>query len=521
MALIELERPVIATVYRPMMWRWQSTNYMQPLRFYGGTIVSIRRPTTAEIAAYPGLTTGDVVVEHGSISPVYAGELWQISNTASGLYVSEYKVLRSVSTSLTVIGAEYEGDESGGDVQVVLGNFVAFVDVTVATLQGQVKISHALKPIYSTTYNGYVFELDVSDAIARTFGDLTDRIAVTDTLILNADGYIATAYTVSAYEGYDVVSGDNKIEFVQSTGERLTSAPARAYNVAHPYHQVERDGSVTLDWQSLEGSSGFNSYLLHSGTVTGRFLTFQSRTTQKVSSGESHFLAWLWDGAASKFQMRCRFYSQDGTLIMTQFRGNLGPVTLKGMSFIVNVGPRAVSPPAGTAYYLVDILPFGESVTCSEVMRLNIVECKGVARQWFFQNKMCGIDQFTFDGEETRSIGVKRSMLSKSRMSTYTSQQLSTDPTVAAWRGGWNRKVWKVDSSRKYTITSGYMLPLAIRAIMEALYESVNVFTCYREPWWTGIIITSSEVPVDGSTAKAERIAINYELGTDVNVQRL
>lgn len=518
MAVSLVEQPLIKSVYRPMLWRFRSSLY--PVTGLAFNATELRRPTANEVNTYAALSADDVVIVHPPLNTsIYAGERWAISTTQNNLYTNRVvRVLTSISATLTAVSVEYLGDDYDLSVAQQGNNFTLYAELKPTALQEAVRV--ALRPI--KIGNEYLFELDVRDILARSYRPITD-IAKTETSQLQVgDEYISMDYSLYVYEAYDVVSADNVITFTEfkESGAALRAADW-SYNIAHPYHQVERDGEVVLDYQSISGTAALNNYeMLDAGDTSQRYLTFASRTAQRVRSDDNFFLSFIHPGRYRRF-VEVKYYNASGNYISQQQVGNRFGDILSGRTWIINVGPNVLSIPGGTSYYTAQVaVDIGGGIIAyySELMRLNLVSCKGVNKRWYYLNKMGGVDQFTFEGDETRSTSVKRSMVSKSSMHTMTRNEYNDNGYT--FRGDWNRKVWETDVERRYTLTSGYLSAVDLRRASEDMFESPHVFTSIRAPWWTTVLILTGEAPADSNTSRPQRLVLQYTLGVDDVTQR-
>ncbi len=518
MAVQVVDQPLIKSVYRPMLWTFQSTLY--PATGTPFSADELRLPTPQELLDYDYLTPEDVLIVHPpQADPIYIGQTWLLTDSVNNFYRNQVvRVVARVNSTTTVVAVEYKGADFSIYVQPQGSNFTLYAEVLPNTFSEPVRV--ALKPI--PYFGEYIFQLDVRDILARAFKPITDIAKTDSTLLQSGDDRISMEYSLYVYEAFDVVTADNVITFTEF-GERGDSIRVGdwAYNVAHPYHQVERDGEVILDWQSIEGEEAFVNYeMTASGDTTRRYLTYASKSTQAVRDGDNFFLSFIQPGALRRF-VELKFYNSSGTLITTRQVGNRNNETLKGRTWMINVGPKVTSLPSGTSYYTAQVaVDIGGGITkyYSELMRLNVVPCKGVNKRWHYLNKLGGVDQFTFEGDETRAIAVRRQAVAKSSM--FTMGRREYNDANYTFRGDWNRKVWATDVERKYTVTSGYLKPADLRRAVEDMFESPHIFTSIRAPWWTSVIILTNEAPADSNSSRPERLVLQYALGVDDTTQR-
>jgi len=499
-----------AATYRPIIYQFRSDLYPNTdPRESNLPILQIRNPDAAELALYPQLESTSVLVYHSYVDPstFYSGATIDIQFTDNTYYDGTYRINTRLSNTLLWIDAAYAGSDTGGVFRVHYTNFTVFADVT--TQAGEV-VTFALKPTLS---NGLtVFELDCRDALARHFLDIKAIINPDDlasnTAMIAADRYITQIYSVSAYEGYDRVGADgiNTFRKYDSKPERVEVRDMIAVNSVQPYHQEERDGTIRLNW-----TDGLGDYLLApttTGVNTKRLLTHASRSSQFVTGSDAHYMAFLWAGPTVEVKFIVSFYTgadAGGSFISsTIYRG-----TIYGKSIICPMGPANITVPATAQSYRFAIFNQNEN-QISETFTFNVVSCKGANKRWYYLNRMGGVDAFTFQGEETRSISAERRTVSKPHMNTM----------PGFFNGDFQRRTYRNDPTRAYTIESDYLLPEQIRSIVEPMFESANVFTSINPGWWTPVIITTNETPADGSSARRERMALEYVLGVDNVSQR-
>lgn len=519
MALFQLFEPQAAgsyartrfmPVYRPVVWTFGSSNYPTP--FLPSTITNIRRPFGADFINHPTVLPGMVLVDHNltGFNFYFVGS--KVSISGGTPYDGEWRIVQKLTPTLMVIDATWSEDWSnGGEISIVLGNFTVYAKVRAWIDQGNGiaandGVTFALKPIYVDSVpqgtKRAVFKMDVRDYLARSFDDAKKLVTTTQSGIVKADGYIAMSYTVEAYEAYDVVSADNVVTFTRFTNDILTPPAETCVNVVQPYHLIRRDGSVPFDWKD----SMAEYYTLNDER---RFLTHIDNVNDQnkavpVRTGDAFYLAWL-NVVPGRYAMRITYLDSSYQSLGLQ---DIGGGQSVGLSNICNVGPKVLTIPTGTRYYHAQLIDRGTGGIVSSRFYFELVACKGVNKRWYYLNKMGGIDAFTFEGDESRQMAVKRDVISKPSMPTQ----------FGNWE--WQRRVWRTEPQRKYTLTSGYLLPATLRTIAEDMFESPNIFTELQEERWTNIIPLSSEIPGDSNNSRAERIVVQYQLGVDNMTQR-
>jgi hypothetical protein len=422
-----------------------------------------------------------------------------------------------LSNTAIVISAPYTGETTtGGFLFRVKGNFKIIARITGPHIPRP--IEYALNPVLEPQgffgQPGYVFELDARDAIARHFKDIKEILNTASGAVLSGDGYITQLYTVDMFEAYDVVSSNGTVTFTKFDGAndiRYTFFNSIAANAIHPYHYTQRDGSVPIDYVDSDFDSDYR--VTNSGGTLKRFLTYMDRTRTTIRRGDSFFLAWLNQplGAGGATRRVAITFEND-----TSFLGSVtaATTTSTAASMICNVGPAIAAAPAAATRARVTILNASNAAR-TETFVLNIQACKGVNKRWYYLNKLGGVDAFTFEGDLTRQMSVQRFTISKPSM-----RLPDLTPFGQTWLGDWQRRVYRVDPNRRYTITSGYLLPIVLRNIAEEMFESPNIFTEVRQGYWTNIIPITSDVPGDSNSGRAERFVVEYGLGVDNLTQR-
>lgn len=495
-----------APVYRPVVWSWISDNYPVTGGLFNGAILGIRQPTTDELDTYQGLNADDVLMDHAPLGiTYYNNSLFKFTGVTG--YDGTWRVVRILSSQLMVINAPFNGVASGGNLELTYGNYTMFAEVT--TSNGT-STTYAIKPVFNPTLSRWELTVDVRDFLARSFKDVKELIGTSDSLITNADGYISMGYNISVNEGWDVVDPLGNITFERTKGDRgQTFKGMQCVNAVQPYHQTERDGSITLDWQD-----GMNDYIRQGilGEEDKRFLTYLPKDGKvTVRNGDAFYLAWLYDGGPKVISMGVEYVdSQDNILGTELLHGNPDQSSIGYKSNILNVGPSALTIPAGCTKYFVGLLVNAVSGPrkISETFIFSLKPCKGINKRWYYLNKLGGVDAFTFEDQETRQMSVRREVISKPTMpTTFTNHE-------------WQTRVWRVEPQRKYTITSGYLQPVMLRRIAEDMFESPNIFTEIREGWWTNVIPLTGDVPGDSDSARPERFVVQYQLGVDNQTQR-
>lgn len=499
-----------SAAYAPIIWQFWSDLYpMTDPRYSGFQLFSIRQPDDSELALYPQLTADSVLIEHGPIdgSAYYVGATLDIYNTNTGLYEGTCKVLDRIGLQYTVVDLTWKKAETGGFFRVHLTNFQVWCEVLSENMTDPVILKlRPTKDFQGTT----VFEADPRDILARHFKDLKNllypEVDASTSAIIGADGYITQTYSLKVYEAYDVVGEDGVSTFTTFESEALEVGNQVAVNAVHPYHETRRDGTVRLGWTDT-----LADYLVRTNTTSStRMLTHASASSQFVTAGDDHFLCFLYDGARPvELKVIVAFYSefnaQSGSFISNAiYRGDIA-----GNSGVCAVGPANITVPANAKSYRVALFNQNEN-QIAETFLFNVRPCEGANVRFHYLNKLGGVDSFTFQGDEERVLTVKRDIVSKPHMNNL----------PGFFTNDWQRRVWRTQTDRRYSITSGYLLPEQIRSVTETLFESANVWTNIAGDYWTNVLIFTGETPADGSSGRRQRMALEYGLGVDNVTQR-
>jgi hypothetical protein len=510
----------IHSVYRPVVYKVSSTNYAAPNIFNSLALINSIGLATAQERADYDLATDTVVVRHSGLTEAaIAGQYYRLHlslgpNDVSGTnrYPGAYRVERVLTSTSFVISATYVGfTTTGGTLHRVLGNYTVFAKVSGPNIP--VPVEYAIKPVLGDVFGqqDYVFELDCRDVLARHFKDVKAIASRLNPSIVDAEGYITQRYSVTMREAYDVIASDGTATFTRFEGVEdplYENIDQVCVNAVHPYHHVERDGTVNFDYVDSFDTDYTNTL---TASTTKRFLTYMDRTATPIRRGDSFFLSFL----KAKFvngvvRYSFTFEGPSGLLGTAQVGGTNLPRT----SYMLDVGAALNSAPAGTTTMKVRLSnAAGQAI--SETFTFKVQACKGINKRWYYLNKLGGVDAFTFEGEETRQMTVRRDTISKPSMALPDTYAVGT-----TFRGDWQQRVWRTEPQRKYTLSSGYLLPLTLRTIAEEMFESPNIFTEVQAGYWTNIIPLTSEVPGDSDSGRAERFVIQYQLGVDNLTQR-
>lgn len=436
------------------------------------------------------------------------GEALRITSTDNGLYVGTFRVLNAfVSSGVLVayIDTEYVGDETGGLASRTYDNLRLVADVAFAS--GTTSF-----PLQANELNQFV--LNLQDIAARQFIRTFDEMApgLAWGTLQNTDLSICQAYGINVREQYTF--WENGVPYnSDDIGERAGAGDTKvkgyfAVDCIHPYHK-EEDGAVVMDWDS----NIKNLFIMADGLSGVRFLTWASRTTQKVGLDDDFYLSFLLQRSTPFTTVRAFIttYFHDGSTI--------GTVATDPMTFslagTINVGPSVIPDGVITSfvsYYTVVLLDALGNII-SEAMRLNIDrDCAEIARRIYWRNKMGGIDQYTMKGREVEVSRASRQSISRNYMPV---------PTVTSqFYGSWMQRGVRVDPNRGHFVTSELIRVDVLQWLNEDCFESADHSTVVRDGWWTPIVVTSTEsMPVSTNNVN-QRFILEYFYGVDNLSQR-
>ena len=348
--------------------------------------------------------------------------------------------------------------------------------------------------------------LNIQDIAARQFRSPFEDV----TTGLGADVFYPTTpsmgmpYSVTAYEKYTGwTAGVPSTVLLNKPPHSILLTGFRTANMIHPYHK-NVGGVTVMDW-----TDDLKRFPMFQLATDKEFLTWGSRTKQKVKPTESFFLSVLWDTGVFDDGYDFLLTTYDGAGNVT----NTVPVEMqadRGYAASFNVGPAALTGliPAGTAYYTVQ-LSNNTDKDVSELFRLNMdYGCSEVCRRVYWQNKLGGIDQFSFTGREADSTDVERELVER--------QYVPTDSKT-----GFNRRMYRTRPERLHVLTSDLIGVETLGWLAEDLFESADVrlqvhtVPSGKNPWWTPVILKNKTSIGSNTNNVNQRMLIEYSLGVD------
>jgi len=486
-----------SSCYRPIQFELSSD------RFPNATAgeVSIPLDTITEDAF--GRVVMRTLVPFGTYD-LGAGDTIEITSTNNNLYLGTWRVL-----SVTVLGgglldcvidAPYVGGETGGLVSRL------YPDLRIACAVNFPEFGRTIE-VELRPDDSFRFFAQIEDICARQFESVFEHVTPGGSLGLagSGDRCIATAYDVTFTERYTKWV-DGIPEITNDTESAQNIRGFRAVNMVQPYY---RDGEgPDMDWSTDIG--GVFPMGAATGASTRPALTYASRTEQVVESGDDFLFAVL-----------CHTSGENTwTLSATPYLDG-APITIQ--TALINQLPRyaavfAIGPAqlpgvlSGADSYLIRITNRnGQDIL--EPFWLKYKPCvqSEVSRRMWWQNKLGGIDQYTFKGRETERPTASRQ--SVTRLS-------NPIPSAPDYRGGWMERVSRVMPVRTRTLTSVFLSALESRWLTDDCFESHDHALNERAGWWTPVVMESADTVPYGTDRTAQRFAFDYHLGVDNMSQR-
>lgn len=457
-------------------------------------IIDITQNTEGEtvLTTLQNFATGDAQV----------GDLIRITGTQFGVYDGEHRIRRIISTFPELrlsISAAYTIDDTGGTVYRLYDNLRTGVEVTFSRFPS--------RPVLFTVdadADG-LFTVNIADAAARMFQTpFAEAFIGAPNIYLPANTSVAMGYSVFAFERYTQWNNGIPTTVELRKPFAISISGLRVVNSCHPYHKEIDGGGVAMDWESA-----YNDYVFSQQSSGKKFLTWGSRSTQKVKSGENFYLAMLWDanGQTSGTDLVISTYGTGGAFIASQ---SFDLDDTPEFAAFVNVGPTAFGNLLTDAveYYTVGIRNRNDSLISEPFTLQYDKTCGEVEQRFYWQNKLGGIDQFTFTGRERETTAVGR-------------DETSTPYIGLRSTLGYNRRVYRTNVQRNKTLSSDMLKPNVIGWLSEDMFESSDVRayinTRARTPhvWWTPVVLLSTEAPGRSTDNTLKRLVLEYTLGVD------
>ena len=510
-----------ASAYKPMEFVF--TSQKSPVNSAPGEsnigVASIGVATAGDVIAYGApLEVGDVFVVHG-FSPLTnwpLGQMITLSQGVSGHYNGEWRVLKQVSTTVTVIDAEDLGSDTGGRISKFYENYSLIASIVFADMPYAVE-----KNIIADPDGNFV--LDVSDVAQRVFdpngtkGDIF-KIAEPDQpfALIDAEGYITAKYTVSIIQGYMVpdANGNNVYFRAIKPQPTITTAELIAVNSVQPYHHIdEQTGETDLLW---DDNLAQYEVAIEPGLISRRFLTYRPlggelthatydpRIAQRVGPEDDLWLAFLWGlEATNRLSLRISAFTENGFAL-----GSTDTAMVPNRaSHLFNAGPNALTLPSGTHHYRISIANDLSQNVVGPIWATVDTKCDSGAR-FYYLNAFGAIDQYTLESKVSRETSIKRRTVTRDGMRTTPGR-----------RGDYNRRTVGSEILRSYSGTTRTENKAVLRYLSDELVESSDVRTLINKttPSYTYVIM---EVDKASMGAAAGRLRLEWSLGVDNRKQR-
>jgi hypothetical protein len=434
---------------------------------------------------------------------INVGEAIRLDGGDFGIYVGTFRVTRIVATTpdlLVAINAPYNGDDSAYSATRIYDNLRVGCEVVFT------RFDTIAVPFTLDADPDGVFTLNLEDAAQRQFASPFSEAlhGGPPTFYMTAGESVAMGYSVVAFERYTAwTNGVPSVVEIRKPFQ-LDLRGFRVVNMVHPYHQEFNDGGIALDWFDT-----LDDYIFSQQATGRKFLTLGDRNTQQVGPNDPFFLAMLWDAGAQTTgtDLVVSTYQSDGTFInSTSFDLDASPL----YAAFLNVGPDALGSaiPANAAYYLVGVRNRNDGFI-SETFRLNIDRnCHEVGRRMYWQNKLGGIDQYTFKGREVERTVTQRDSIVRRYIPLNSTR-------------GFNARMYRTTPERRFVLSSLQVNGDVLRWLVQDFFESSDVATQINtkapvpNTWWTPVLILSDEAMGRTSENLLQRLVIEYTLGVD------
>lgn len=466
-------------------------------------IFEIRKPTTLELSSIPTLDENDVIVTslYFASAAFVVGEYVTIGGTQNSYYSGEYRILKIPNQDILAIEAVYAGDDTFGALSRYYSNYVVYAEV-VAT-------NNVTPTIYALQANANdEFVLNCSDQMARNYPSPFSEV-------FPGAGYngigggltsVVQSYQVYAGEAYDVYV-DGVPELLRTSRSLKTPVSRYVINSAHPYHEVDRNGTEVLVW-----SDTYDAYIVNngpSGSTGARFLTYGPRTGEQcVGLGDDFFLVYLWDGnRVDGLDMVVERFNAAGTFIASTTLPLLpGSGIGNAGAYLLNIGPSQLGNyiEATAATYRVYLTSPGQGRRITEYFKVSVCrDCTKASRRMYWRNALGGIDQFTFDAREDETVSVEHDTITKPYMAR------------SIGYGDWNERTYKSNIQRTYEAWATPHTYTMQRWLARDMYESADIVTEIRSGIWTRVILLDAEAPGNTTRNGSARATVKYRLGVD------
>lgn len=497
-----------ASAYRPLVYTVQRTDPS------GSAVAYIRPADASDVTGLGGgLALDDILVEHATIMGPVPATVGQTVNLYQGCgpYNGVHTILKVIDSTHLVIDAEDFGEyippgSPTGALRIFLNNYTVWARLSVWTDPAgdpQLVDMRALPDENGLT------TFDVHEEVARFFNsDIHAYALAVGGGLIHQTAHAVTAlwYRVQFYEMYDGSGTTDPFDGTHDIGGDEDNRVA--VNAIHPYAQLDHTGGIQSGGLT-RATAGMGDFV--PGGLTKRWLTNAPRKYDSTLG--AHFIS-LTMGSTDRFRLHMLSpTSQPGSTYMLRIFDVTGTPTLvdtidvdfqvdEMAAFSVAVGPADLAPfitvPAKYRAYLSNV---GEAFL-SEYIEVTVdSSCKEVRRPWYWQNKLGGIDGFTFTGREIATTGVQRKTLRK--------------VTYPGTGYDFNERVYRTEVERSRMLSSAPIEDDVRAWLGWDLFEQPNVVCRLSETLVAPVVITSKEALSMNTRGIFKPITFEYRMGVD------
>ncbi len=493
-----------ASCYRPLRYTVQRTD---------PTLSDVAYVRPADAADVTGLGSGlaldDILVEHTTLNgPVSAAVGQTVLLIGCDGYNGVFEILKVIDSTHLVIDSEDQGSitPASGSIRIWLNNYTVWARLSVYVDPAGDPQTVDMRALPGT--DGLT-TFHVNEEVARYFNSDIHAYALAvggGEIYQSAHAVTALWYKVAFAELYD---GSGTTDPFDGTHDIDEDADYRvAVNAVHPYSQLDYTGSVqsagltraTADMGVHIPTDEDRRWLTNAprrydSTLGAYYISLTMATTDRFR------LHMLSPSTQPVSDYRLSVYDVTGTPTLVDQIDIVFDVDDMA-AFSVAVGPADLSPfitvPAKYRAFLSNSgLGF-----LSEYIEVTVdSKCKEVRRPMVWQNKLGGIDHFSFTGREVASSSVKRAAVRK--------------PTYYGTGYDFNERVYRAEVDRVRTLSSAPLDQDVRHWIGRDLFEQPNVVCRLSDTQVAPVVITSQEV-VSGNTGGIRKpVTIAYRLGVD------
>lgn len=483
-------------VYTPVAYRIKTDRYPNTIPGESNrSIVSIAYPTSTQLAANTVLESTDILVQHSAFASgtLAAGDR-VIMRTTDGLYDGIHVVRKVVTTGLTVIDADYLGDDTGGVMSKYYNKLTLRCVVTINGVEDP-------EP-YDVGFDASgEAKFDIRTRLQRAMDSTLDT--------LDSGGFSEgltshhVRYSVAFHEGY-MIPTRGVPTFFDNLDSEVRSSTKTGVMAAQPY-------THTLAGQQYQYGEYLVDFRVFDVLLGARFLTHMPRGVE-IPIGRDEFarLDYLLGksiafSSPADMVLRVVAYSGAGLLVASNdiaISGN-GQTTR-----FIQCGPRNFSSlyiPSTATKYTVQLV--GASSVYSEKLTFRIItrRCEEWVR-FHWRNKVGGFDSFAFDGPivhvgETESIITEREALDD-----YTFGDVAQ-----------LKKVRSKKSSELVTAQTSYISAEFQQWLAQDLCTSLEVYiTTSAFDQYVPVIIEDGEVPPFTEKGDRAPFQVSYRLASEM-----